>query len=1177
MIKRLLLRGLLFVVVLVMSLLCALTLLVATEPGTRWLLTKVREATGAEFTHQSGALLRGVVLQDVRYQNAGTQVALANAELRWHPAGVLWGVLLVDQLEVSGLRVSVAPSDETDQAGEQPFSWPDLGVPFALVASDVSVQDFSLQLGGDTYALDGLQAELSYGPRSLTLDGLTLTSAGQRLHLQGTASLTYPYALELEADAQLQTGPESVPASDITRFIPEMLYRNQLQAELVASGNITELDFDLRTAQPAQINATGHWVTGVEESAHLQAQLRAPRQTLSQFWLDYAAVQGMQMGGELNVEGWLDSYRADFSGEYQWDDYPEVTLQLVGEGDLQQLKLPEVDLHTAEGSLNGEAALNWSEGFVWSADAVAKAINPGALVPDWPGAIDAEFSTAGRVQGDNLELEADVDSLNGSLRGLAVQGSGGAQWDKERLQLDALQVSLGGNLVQANGHIGETLALDWEIKAPLLEQIDPAVGGQLDASGRVYGDLAQPKVEGGLTAVELHWQDYWIESLAVDSEVESVKGQRLRLNAEASGLNLAGTEFSSANLVFAGTPEAHQLSAELKQDDMTGLAASLGGAWDGETWSGQLQQLEIRSAYMRTLRLQQPALISAAASQASVEQLCLYARSRQDTDEVHSAACASGSWQQNQGARGQLALERLPLSLLRRWLKDEVDVNGFLHGTGQFSWEAQGVPQLNADFRATGAELIYHVNDEESDSYPIDDFSLLVQQAGSEMDATADLTFPGYGQIQAQLQAQMDTQSLQGELTAAMDSLSPFEALLPAVRNIDGRLDARADISGSFGQPQLKVDAELSQVGFEMPSFGVSYHDFNARVQGDQQTLNVEVRTQAGDGQLSLTAEAQDFLTQAWQVTAELKGEAAHVMNSQLLDLYLTPDIILEASPEQVRVQGSARVPKAHAVISTLPTSATKVSDDVVVVDAETDDAGGNAIPIYMDVDIALGDEVSFNAAGFKARLGGELSIDKSPERALYALGNINIINGRFQAYGQDLTIEKGTLSFQGPMDNPGLNVTATREVDDIQVGLIIGGTLQSPTSEIYSRPQQTESDAMSMLFTGKPISGASSGEASMLVNAVAKLGIKRGQFLADDIAGRFGLDELTIKSDDDVKDSSLWLGKYLTEDLYVHYAIGLFDSISTVGLTYFISDNLRLEAESGQVQSADLIFRMER
>ena len=61
------------------------------------------------------------------------------------------------------------------------------------------------------------------------------------------------------------------------------------------------------------------------------------------------------------------------------------------------------------------------------------------------------------------------------------------------------------------------------------------------------------------------------------------------------------------------------------------------------------------------------------------------------------------------------------------------------------------------------------------------------------------------------------------------------------------------------------------------------------------------------------------------------------------------------------------------------------------------------------------------------------------------------------------------------------------------------------------------------------------------------------------------------------VAGSSLILGKYLNPDLYLGYTQGLFNPEGAVLLRLKLSEHLELESRSGQEQSVDLFYRIER
>jgi translocation and assembly module TamB len=57
------------------------------------------------------------------------------------------------------------------------------------------------------------------------------------------------------------------------------------------------------------------------------------------------------------------------------------------------------------------------------------------------------------------------------------------------------------------------------------------------------------------------------------------------------------------------------------------------------------------------------------------------------------------------------------------------------------------------------------------------------------------------------------------------------------------------------------------------------------------------------------------------------------------------------------------------------------------------------------------------------------------------------IIKGRYQAYGQNLTINNG------PPTHIGMDIKAVRKIDDINAGIHLTGTLRKPKTKLFSSP----------------------------------------------------------------------------------------------------------------------------
>ena len=70
------------------------------------------------------------------------------------------------------------------------------------------------------------------------------------------------------------------------------------------------------------------------------------------------------------------------------------------------------------------------------------------------------------------------------------------------------------------------------------------------------------------------------------------------------------------------------------------------------------------------------------------------------------------------------------------------------------------------------------------------------------------------------------------------------------------------------------------------------------------------------------------------------------------------------------------------------------------------------------------------------ARLGGSLQVLGTLPDQPRLVGTVNIVEGSYQAYGQNLRIDKGAaIRFNGPVDNPALDIVAKRPFLPVRSG----------------------------------------------------------------------------------------------------------------------------------------------
>jgi translocation and assembly module TamB len=168
---------------------------------------------------------------------------------------------------------------------------------------------------------------------------------------------------------------------------------------------------------------------------------------------------------------------------------------------------------------------------------------------------------------------------------------------------------------------------------------------------------------------------------------------------------------------------------------------------------------------------------------------------------------------------------------------------------------------------------------------------------------------------------------------------------------------------------------------------------------------------------------------------------------------------------------------------------------------------------------------------------------------------------------------------FNGPFDNPQLDILAIRPNISQRAGVAITGTAQSPRVRLYSEPQLSDQETLSWLVLGR--ASASGGSESVLLQqaALALLGNLGQGGTGGGLASRFGLDEIGFKgpgSGGDVRDSSLTVGKRLAQDFYITYERSLGNTLGSLFIFYDLTRRLTLRAQAGQTSAIDLIYTVQ-
>jgi translocation and assembly module TamB len=307
-----------------------------------------------------------------------------------------------------------------------------------------------------------------------------------------------------------------------------------------------------------------------------------------------------------------------------------------------------------------------------------------------------------------------------------------------------------------------------------------------------------------------------------------------------------------------------------------------------------------------------------------------------------------------------------------------------------------------------------------------------------------------------------------------------------------------------------------------------------------------------------------------------LRGQDVLLSDTRDLHAVAAPDVqVRYAAGQPIQVNGTVTVPSARMDLERLD-EGVSASPDVVVLDP-VDPEDTADLPLDMDLTIALGDDVRLTGFGLDGSLTGRVRVRARPGREMTASGRLDV-QGQYTAYGRKLDITRGELVWSnGPVADPILNIRAEREVGDVTAGVDVTGRASSPQAEVWSDPASSQSEALSYLALGRPLSSASTDENKQLnaANAALQAG---GTMLASTLGKAVGLDDAGVVESRALGGSVFGVGKYISPKLYVGYGVSLLGTGSVLTHKYLLRKGFDIEVESSTVENrASINWRKEK
>ncbi|MEO7152221.1 MAG: translocation/assembly module TamB domain-containing protein, partial [Burkholderiaceae bacterium] len=428
--------------------------------------------------------------------------------------------------------------------------------------------------------------------------------------------------------------------------------------------------------------------------------------------------------------------------------------------------------------------------------------------------------------------------------------------------------------------------------------------------------------------------------------------------------------------------------------------------------------------------------------------------------------------------------------------------------------------------------------------------------------------------------------ALSGGARLRANELGTWNPLLPAGWRIGGQLEMTASVGGTLGKPV--IDGRLSGDRLAVRNLfeGVDVRDgtLAATLSGDAARIERLVFKDAAEGTLRVEGSATFGATAGARMT--VTAEQFRILNRLDRRISASGQSSIVLASERLAVTG--RYVLDEGLIDLAQADAPKLDSDVVVVNRRIDLARSAAqraeaaarppqspfrnTDVQLTVD--LGERLRLRGRGIDTLLKGALRIT-TPGGQLAVNGTVRTDSGTYAAYGQNLSIERGVIVFNGDVSTPRLDILAVRPDIDTRVGVTVQGSALNPRIRLYSDPELTEMDKLSWLVLGREPSGLGGGDTALLQRAALALAAGEGGGGSGEFLKKLGLDELSVSglSSGDVSQAVVTVGKQISKNLFVGYERGLNTAAGSWQLIYRLARRFTLRAKSGDESAIDAIW----
>jgi len=454
---------------------------------------------------------------------------------------------------------------------------------------------------------------------------------------------------------------------------------------------------------------------------------------------------------------------------------------------------------------------------------------------------------------------------------------------------------------------------------------------------------------------------------------------------------------------------------------------------------------------------------------------------------------------------------------------------------------------------------------------------------------------------------------LQATLVAENVDLSVLRHLSEDLTQVRGRLNSGLQISGNWNEAKMAGDLFLQNGAVKVPIAGLDYRDILLKMTATDRAVILDTAYIASsDGRMRLKgnlAYAASFDTLLFkEIGLQAFAENFLAVQNRMMTLRVDGEVGVSGTLQKPLLQGNLSIPKSQFNLQ--PTAnGPETKQPALLANYNRPDSayekpsrsGDWLQELRGSVQVKIPRNTWIRSSDLNMEISGDVAVVKSAT-GFELFGTIETLRGAYELYGKRFVLQKGKLEFLGGQEiNPQVDIEALYSFRDSdrakrQMALQLSGSLDKPDfSFLLDGIAVEEKDAFAYLLFGRGFEALTMGQRSELTEAQPGLlstttmtNVLAGQLanqLTERLRGELELDVIEFSGQDDWRQATLLVGKYLTNNLYLSYertfALGYSTEVvpEKINLEYEIGRNWYLQASKGDEKTTgfDLIWKITR